>query len=41
MAKMEAKQESKKRQESKKAWRTPSLEDVSLKILAQPYIRFT
>jgi hypothetical protein len=26
---------------SKKSWETPKLEDVSGKIMAQPYIRFT
>jgi hypothetical protein len=25
----------------KKAWKSPTLEDVSAKIMAQPYIRFT
>ena len=25
----------------RKAWKSPTLEDVSAKIMAQPYIRFT
>ncbi len=29
------------RRAKKKAWQRPTLEDVSAKILAQPYIRFT
>ena len=28
-------------QTRKKAWKSPTLEDVSAKIMAQPYIRFT
>jgi hypothetical protein len=28
-------------QARKKAWESPTLEDVSAKIMAQPYIRFT
>ncbi len=30
-----------KKKISKKSWETPKLEDVSGKIMAQPYIRFT
>lgn len=26
---------------AKRAWKKPSLEDVSKKVMAQPYIRFT
>lgn len=38
MSKEEAK---KKDAEKKKKWEGPKLEDVSGKIMAQPYIRFT
>ena len=41
MAELEVKQETKEDKDGRKAWRSPKLEDVSLKILAQPYIRFT
>jgi hypothetical protein len=30
-----------KRQKAGKQWQTPGLEDVSGKVMAQPYIRFT
>ena len=30
-----------RRNNTKKSWDTPKLEDVSGKIMAQPYIRFT
>jgi hypothetical protein len=30
-----------RRKNTKKSWDTPKLEDVSGKIMAQPYIRFT
>ena len=30
-----------KKAESKKKWQKPKLEDVSGKVMAQPYIRFT
>lgn len=33
--------ESTRKKTSKKSWDTPKLEDVSGKIMAQPYIRFT
>jgi hypothetical protein len=29
------------RKEREKEWQTPTLEDVSEKVMAQPYIRFT
>lgn len=32
---------SQKRDEDKKKWQKPTLEDVSGKVMAQPYIRFT
>jgi hypothetical protein len=32
---------SKPGQDSKPAWETPKLEDVSEQVMAQPYIRFT
>lgn len=38
--KVEEKKETKKKAEKKK-WQEPKLEDVSGKIMAQPYIRFT
>ncbi len=34
-------EEEKKYAKEKKEWEEPSLEDVSEKIMAQPYIRFT
>lgn len=37
--KLEEKRTDKKKQ--KKQWQKPTLEDVSEKIMAQPYIRFT
>lgn len=33
--------DSARKKASKKGWETPKLEDVSGKIMAQPYIRFT
>ena len=30
-----------KERKSKRSWRKPKLEDVSGKVMAQPYIRFT
>lgn len=34
-------EEKKYTEETKKNWEEPTLEDVSQKIMAQPYIRFT
>jgi len=39
--KLKEKQKRKEKEENPKKWQKPTLEDVSEKIMAQPYIRFT
>lgn len=37
----EVKLQKRRKAKEKKEWKKPSLEDVSGKVMAQPYIRFT